>query len=295
MTSPHYGFRPSKDVIRRMFVDCLTHLSPIAPVNSYRYVGLGALEFFDFELVHRNLSIQDLTSIEWATNEERYAANKPYQSIRMLHGTSTHALGRMKWDDLSIVWLDYESTFNSTVLADITYLSARLAPGSFLAVTLNCEPGKLAGRRDRLAQIVEDHRVPAHATDATLGAWGWAAAQQKILFSTLRSQLQKRPDAASWKQLLNFNYQDGARMQMIGGLIASPSLEKTIKACDFEHLGYTRPGPDPMVIEVPYLTTHEQSILRRKLPRKARQRLHLPGLSTDELKRYEAVYQWIEA
>jgi hypothetical protein len=48
-----YELRPSKAVTRRLLVDVLRRLPTVAALPDYQYVGFGALEFLDFELVHR--------------------------------------------------------------------------------------------------------------------------------------------------------------------------------------------------------------------------------------------------
>ena len=99
-----------KDVTRRIFANMLHQLDLNGDLRRYQYIGFGALEFIDFDLVHPNLGINDLFSIEKSGNIDRYEANKPYQCIDLLHGNSTDKLTEIDWKRLSIVWLDYEST-----------------------------------------------------------------------------------------------------------------------------------------------------------------------------------------
>lgn len=293
MSGPIYAQRPSKDVTRRIFVDMLQRLNVHGALSKYQYVGFGALEFIDFDLLHRNLGISRLTSIENDPNIERYEANKPYRCIKLLGGHSTDMLSRVDWNGLSVVWLDYESQMNEVVFNDVEYLSQKLTPGSVLAVTLNAEPGPLKGRRDRLAKNVTEERVPQRVDDDTLGEWGWAAAQQRLLFSTLRRRLQKRVDQAEWWQVLNINYRDGARMQLIAGVISTPALEERLENLRFAEVDYYRDDATALVVELPYLTSHEESVLRRMLPKSSRQRASLPGVSKEDVQSYSAFYQWI--
>lgn len=295
MTGPVYSQRPSKDVTRRIFVDMLHRLGRGSSIDGYQYVGFGALEFVDFDLAHRDLGISRLTSIENDPNIQRYEANKPFQCIELLGGHSTDMLTRIDWSGLAVVWLDYECALKPIVFNDVEYLCSKLTPGSVLAITLNSEPGSLAGRRDRLAANVTEARIPSRVDDDRLGAWGWAEVQQRILFSTLRNRLQKRVDQASWRQILNIQYRDNARMQLIAGIISTPALEGALDHCQFDKLDYFRGEGDALRIEVPYLTTHEQSLLRKKLPRRRRQRLSLPGVPSKDLESYAEYYKWISA
>jgi hypothetical protein len=295
MPDPVYAHRPSKDVTRRIFVDMLRHLNRALNVREFQYVGFGALEFIDFDLMHRNLGITKLTSIENSSNIERYEANKPYRNIELLAGHSTDMLTRINWTGLSVVWLDYECPLQSIVFNDIEYLCTKLTPGSVLAVTLNAEPGRLDGRRDRFAKNVTEARVPQGVDDDILGSWGWAEAQQRILFSILRNRLSKRVDQASWKQVLNIQYRDNAKMQFTAGVVGTPALAAALEMCELSKLDYYRGSADALRIEIPYFTSHEQSLLRRKLPRGSHQRLSLPGVDATDVGNYANFYKWIGA
>jgi hypothetical protein len=292
---PIYAQRPSKDVARRIFVDMLHQLDANGDLRRYQYVGFGALEFIDFDLIHRELGIDRLYSIENNSSIARYEANKPYKCIELLAGESTDMLTKIDWRQLTLVWLDYESTLNSVVFTDVEYLCQKLVPGSVLAVTMNAHPGKLSGRRDRLAALIGEDRIPANTTDNTLGGWGWAQVQQRVLFSTIRRQLQKRVDTASWWQALNINYRDEAPMQMIAGVISTPAIEPKIDATGISNLFYYRPEGEALEIRIPYLTANEQRALRRSLPRtRGRRWPTLPGVSRETIQKYGEFYRWID-
>lgn len=296
MTGPVYAHRPSKDVTRRIFVDMLHQLDFDGAMKHYQYVGFGALEFIDFDAIHRSLGITQMFSIENDPNIERYEANKPYQCISVLPGHSTDMLTKVNWSALSVVWLDYECQLNSQVLTDVEYLCQKLVPGSVLAVTLNASPGALADRRERLVANIGEERVPPKTDDDTLGDWGWAKAQQRVLFTTLRRKLAKRPDSAFWWQGLNVNYRDGAPMQLVAGVIGTPALEARLDQSGVAKASYFRPEGVALSVEVPYLTAHEQRLVRRKLPLRKRQRVPtLPGVPAADVSNYVGHYQWIGA
>lgn len=294
MSRPIYAQRPSKDVVRQMFVQMMSRLNKVDELRNYQYVGFGALEFIDFDLVHRRLEINDMISIEQdSAHGDRYEANKPYQCIQIVPDSSLNALPHIDWSRLSIVWLDYECALVEDVFTDVGYLGAKLIPGSALAITLNAEPGHLDDRLTRLRANVTAQRVPQGYDDDTLGSWGWATAQQRLLFATLRRETQRRSDAAVWRPIMNVRYRDDARMQMYVGVIGSPGLNNLLHSCHFQDASYYSDGLDATVIDVPYLTEHEQSTIRKKLPRKKYQRLSLPGVDPERLKQYTDVYQWI--
>jgi hypothetical protein len=294
MSSPIYRMRPSKQVARHMFVEALLRMTPIAKPTAFQYVGFGALEFIDFDLLHRRLGISRMFSIESDLYSiDRYRQNRPYNGIEILPGRATDQLGLIDWQHLSIVWLDYTKRLNDEAIGDVEYLCRELLGGSVLAVTFNADPGKLTLRRKRLASAVTEARVPSHVTTATLGDWGLAATQHAIFSSLVNSTLSSRGDAASWHQFLNINYQDGARIQFIAGIIGLPGMQNTIEACHLDEPFYTRDGTDPFTIRVPYFTAKERRALNEQLPRGRGRRLGLIGVDKSDIDAYAEVYRWL--
>ncbi|WP_369803443.1 O-methyltransferase [Geodermatophilus sp. DSM 45219] len=292
-----YELRPSKAVTRRLFVDVLRRLSAVAAPSDYQYVGFGALEFADFELVHRQLGIAKMTSIEGdAAHVERYIWNRPYGGIEVLAGRASTILPSLDWSQLSIVWLDYTSTQTAEVLADIDTVASRLLPGSVLAVTLNAHPQKLGERVAALESAVGADRVPLEASEARLGQWGLADVQWEILNAELRRTLSERADSAVWRQVLNIHYQDAARMQIVAGVVSNPATERLIDQCRFSDLDFVRAGSDALRLKVPLLTLPERSWLNRQLPVAAGAALDpSPGVSEADVAAYLDIYRYLEA
>lgn len=277
-------------------VDMLDRLGPVAPPADYHYIGLGALEFIDFELVHRRLGITTMTSIEQDIQHlDRYKSNRPHNNITLLGGKAIDQLSNVRWSAFNAVWLDYECPLNmDEVLPSMRYLASKLTDGDFLAVTMNAEPGPLKGRLDRFKKNVGDALVPANTDDDTLGGWGWAARQQQILFNVLRNELRMGGRNRSWNQVLNICYGDGARMQTVAGVIGTPALAQTLSGCRFGDLAFYRPDKEALVVQVPYLTPKESRALNEKLPRTSRRPLRLPGVDPDKVKAYVKLYRWLE-
>lgn len=294
MTDVVYAHRPSKDVTRQIFVDCLYRVVAQPGAPAFQYVGFGALEFIDFDMVHRVLGIDRLTSIEKAQDLERYRYNKPFRCISLEQGDAKDALTRIDWSGLSIVWLDYECTLNQDVLSTLEYLCSKLTPGSVLAVTLNAHPGPLEGRLDRFEANVSTTRVPNGIDDDRLGDWGWAAAQQQIAYALIRNRLKKRPDQAAWWQMLNIHYQDNARMQLFAGIVSTHALRPQLESLRLDLRSYYRPYQESLLVKVPYLTNRERSALEQKLPFRGR-RPQLPGVTAEDIKQYADYYRWMGA
>ena len=95
-----------------MLCECFRRLSPIARVDTYRYVGFGSTYFSDFSLIHRALGITDLVSIERETDKrDRFELNRPYGSIELMFGESTELLPELDWraQDDHVVGLQWQA------------------------------------------------------------------------------------------------------------------------------------------------------------------------------------------
>lgn len=60
----NYALRPAKAIERRMLCAALAGLHRFQRIEDYRYIGFGSIYFSDFQLLHRELGISDMLSIE---------------------------------------------------------------------------------------------------------------------------------------------------------------------------------------------------------------------------------------
>lgn len=290
-----YGDRQSKQVSRRILVETLRRLQAIDKLSSYSYVGFGAYQFLDFDLVHRHLGIDHMTSIE--SDDKlitRCHFNAPYRGIHVLLGTAGTILPTLDWSRKSIVWLDYTQRLRREEIADCENVALVLEPGSVLAVTLNCHGGEDGKRRANLARAVGEERVPIGITEAKLGEWGLAKTQRELLTSLLHKTLASRGDGTTWQQILNIHYRDDARMQMVVGIVDHPDLHAKIQACRFEDMPEVSFDADAVVIDLPSLTLRERQALAKKLPAKTTLK-DFAGLASKDLEAYARFYRWLDA
>lgn len=287
-----YSDRQSKLVTRRILVAALKRLQAVDQLSNYAYVGFGAYQFLDFDLVHRHLGVKELTSIE--SDEDLLARchfNAPYKGISILHGTATTMIPTLDWNRRAIVWLDYTQRLREAELADCENVALRLTPGSVLAVTLNCHPGRGATRRDDLAKAVGAANVPIGMSNAKLGEWGLAKVQRNLLTSRIDRVLGNRGDLG-WQQILNINYKDSARMQLIVGVVTDSETHEALQMCRFEDMPEASPDGEALEIEIPNLTVRERQALSKKLP--AKKLKGFAGLAEEDLARYAQFYRWLD-
>lgn len=296
MAGVSYAQRPAKHVQRRMVVDALRRMRSFSELEDYQYVGFGGMEFVDFELVHRELGIANMTSIELdSSGAARYRFNAPFSSVRLLFDRASAVLPTLLDEPiLRIVWLDYESRVNLEVLQDVGTALRKLLPGSAFIVSVNAQgPARAAQRLEQFTQDVGADRVPSGATDATLAQWGWAQASYDVLVADAQAEIARRADGCAFEQIFHFRYADGARMLTWGGVLVGPGNRPAFAGSDFPALPQVRTGQDPPYeIAPPLLTMREALHLNAQLPHSAPEELDASGIPVRDLRSYADLYRW---
>jgi hypothetical protein len=261
-----YSQRPSKYIERCILADMLRRLEPhIAPLNSYRYVGFGGLEFADFDLFHRELGIIKMISMEKSgASVKRYNFNRPFGGIEVQHGHAKDLLPKLEWNDLNIVWLDYQDNLTSQIVGECQTVLRSIIPGSILMVTLNAGAG--SGRQKLLETNLDRNWIPDIKGSDLGKPWGFAQAQHRILAEQLKDTADRRSDSIFLRQFTNIYYQDNARMQTIGWFIGSPGVNAAIDNTRILEHPFARLDDTPAIISLPVLTRREIAYLNTRLP-----------------------------
>ncbi|GAA3680304.1 hypothetical protein FB459_2177 [Yimella lutea] len=287
-----YEFRPAKAAQRRMIVDACRRLTAIAALDQYQYVGFGGLEFIDFVEFHRGLGVPQMTSIERDTNMlHRLEFNKPYNGIRLLMGEARNELPQVDWTKLSITWLDYTDVLTTDILRDVDFVVRSSQPGSVVIVTVNGAttgvrlPERLSNLRMNLGDLIADD-----LTDKDMAAWGPTRAERSVLQAAAHSA-SREAHGLPLRQLFNFHYADDAKMLTWGGIVTSPSLDRTIDLCRFEDLHFVRTGDDAFEINVPVLTEREITYLETELVG-AGPLPKIKGVEPKDIQSFAQVYRW---
>ena len=188
----NYSLRPAKAIERKMICETLSKLSHFQNIEEYQYVGFGSPYFSDFSLIHRNLGIQDLISIEKDDfNSERFDFNRPYSCIKTIFEHSNDALPKLNWEKLTILWLDYDYRLDSSMLTDISTFFTKAQPGSFFIITIDIKPEepkaeKLTNKElkqyriDNLRKRLGNVKLPADIDKRNLGVKGNISTIQEI-------------------------------------------------------------------------------------------------------------------
>ncbi len=305
-----YRIRPAKSVERKMLCEAFRRLAFFEPVENYRYIGFGSTTFVDFALVHTALATTDMISIE---KRDEYAArfefNRPFQCIKITYGDSNSILPELTWDKRVIIWLDYEGHLTDSELRDIAWVAMNVVSGSMLIVTVNVGSYRLPRRRPKgfdmqeyrletLKSNVGSEKVPGDIRGQDLESWEMARTFRRIVMNEIdqvlsdRNGMRAAEEMVKYRPLFNFQYQDGARMLTVGGVLYEERDEATLEQCQFGSLEFVRPDDTPYTIEVPILTPRERQYLNRKLPQGAvKEAIEEIGLTEIDVSNYARLYR----
>jgi hypothetical protein len=300
-----YTLRPAKNIERKMLVEVFGRFSAIQPLPMYRYIGLGAISFKDFALVHQRLGVIDMISMQpEEENRQRFVFNRPYSCISIKWGTSAQVLPTLTWHKRGILWLDYDEYLDASKLGDIATVVSSVRSGSILAVTVDVDPDRVgkgpeapARRMELLRGLVGDEKIPRGTKGNCLSGWGMGRVCCEIINNEIRQALSDRnapqPDTRrlAYHRLFNFHYADNAKMLTVGGYFVDPNDRRRLPPESFTDLDFVRPDREPYLIEVPIMTWREATHLNERLPRSAPDVSHPKWLPEDERRRYGKVYR----
>ncbi|WCT56769.1 hypothetical protein PQ456_04390 [Paenibacillus kyungheensis] len=299
-----YSLRPAKAIERKMLGELFSRLNIFAPINNYRYVGLGSIYFSDFILFHRLLGFKTMISIEnEIENQKRFKLNLPFRFIELKFGDALSILPTLKWNTQSIVWLDFDTSLNLDMLLCIEYLIKNLSSGSILLISCN---GSLKGRAtdfdDRKAIL--DEQLEGKLTEEIkkpnqIEGWSLAKLYRTIINEEINSSIVdrnrglKKEDKIKYEQLINIHYQENsrsARMLTVGGVIFKSKDSKKFNDCNFNNLNFVSNDNTPYDIKIPILTYKELKYLDSKMPIKKQLNNH--DIPISQINLYEKHYRY---
>lgn len=280
----NYSLRPAKAIERRMICDSLRCLSPFGELTTYRYVGFGSTYFSDFILFHKSLHIEDMISIEKDKHaKDRFEYNKPFGCIEIKYGASYEVLPTIEWNKKSIVWLDYDSPLEKTILDDLDTLTSKLVSGSVLIVTVSAEqdwPSKEGWdikeinkfREDKLRERLPNEKIPIEIKSIDLTGKNLGNLYKRIINNQLKQSVsnansaRSEDDKLNYKQIFDFRYADGCRMLTVGWLLFEQNYCNLAEQCKFSKNFNATQLDNPYEIKVPNLTLKEIQHLDSQMP-----------------------------
>jgi len=301
----HYLQRPAKNVERRMIAELILRLDRLRPLDQWRYVGMGSVYFGDFAVFHRTVGFTEMINIESddsLENRARFEFNKPFGCVDLRWGDTSDVLPTLEWDVPTVVWLDYDGKLDASKLGDIASVITACEPPTLVIVSVNVES---SGPNDAvLAEFSENvtpQKVPAGTLADDVAGWSLAELARQVMSAEVASALADRNgvineegDKLEWRQLVNFQYADGAKMATVGGLVSRAEDAAATDDADLTGLFFARGGEEPCRIRIPNVTNREILHLARQMPRDHGDLEH-EGIPERERRDFASAYRYFPA
>jgi len=231
----NYSLRPNKSVERRLLIRLLARLAQTDRFNiqAYRYIGFGSMWYADMILMHKQLGIADLVSIEKEVTRERRAKfNKPFSCITPVMGASNAKLQEIAWNKPTILWLDYNSVLSLDIFRDIEITLPKMKSGDLLFVSVNSFVKQLTVKDftqlQVLQQVCPNEDIPTDAS-RRLNASEFPALVGEILLNRMCTVSANSFKDETFLPLLNITYADDAPMVTVGGCLLNQEDKKIVE------------------------------------------------------------------
>jgi len=313
----NYSTRVAKNIERKMIRDFLLRFSISYPLEKYTYIGFGSKYFTDFLMFHKYLHIDKLISIEGDVgNRKKYEFNKPLNCIRMEYGMSNEILPTIDFPaDKTIIWLDYDGILEENCLTDIATLISKLDEGSMLLVSYNSRPIKpkelTTQYPDKSALeitkgYVEDNigkNYLPHDLDyrGLSNSKKYSQTLRKVVINCITKRLEvvnrgvSEMEKLRFKQVLNFDYQDGCEMSTLG-FVFSKEEQGTSKLdlCKLTDFDFYCEDDSAYEITAPNLTVKEIKSLLEAMPNDNLKLRDYKGVIAEtDINNFKKVYKYL--
>ncbi len=323
----NYTIRTRKSIERKMMLEVYRKLIFFDDFPNYQYVGMGSKYFVDFNLLHKELGIDDMVSIEAdVENLERFKFNIPYNCIKFMSGKSKEVLPGLELSKRAIIWLDYDGVFDNSMLEDINTIMSKIKSGSIVVISANssfyksgdvkkicienekCDKFITKGTRIEWCKNEFGDRFPSfdyetkeetkekHVTPVTATKIIRKMCLNEIenILGIRNGQLSEQ-EHLKFSQLFNFYYKDSAPMFTFGGIIYNESEEDKYDKCKFQDFDFVKSNEELFKIDIPFLTLKEVDLLNKLLhetDEKIIEELKKHSINENDLKLYKKVYRY---
>lgn len=258
----NYLLRTKKQIERKLIVEALQHLHTSVDLSRYHYLGLGSIYFADFQLFHKYLNINKMTSIEKnPSDEKRFRFNKPYGFIDFkISDAKDYLPDRLDWNDKLFIWLDYDGKIDEDIISSINLIASKAKSLDIFIITVNADSldlmkeGVFDDFKDKFDQYLEPTLTkPELKKDYTkiLG---------KIINACVSDGLTYNQEKRSFLQLFNYCYADGSTMYTFGGIFFDLDGEPSLEALKsrISTLNHVSCESDIKDIDCPIITSKEK-------------------------------------
>ncbi|MBR1597391.1 MAG: hypothetical protein IJ661_00595 [Lachnospiraceae bacterium] len=300
----NYQIRPAKSIERKMLCDLIREIQLLRSNGEMRYIGLGAKYFTDFLLLHNEFGITDMISIEAQKERQmRYEFNKPLKYIQMWYGSTNEVLPQLdNFDDkMNLIWLDYDSMFNETMLKDVETICKKLCVGSMFFLSCNCsfsgtQTDKMKAFKENVGEYF-DESTEKKQYSANNIPYTIKSLIDKQIKNSIEMRKRINNDNLEYLQLLFLKYKDGAQMLTIGGVIVDEKLRNNIENSRlFNKYDFISINNNLYSIDIPQLTNKEIQLILKNLPISEEEYIinqdKFFGIEYDEIAKFQKIYRY---
>jgi hypothetical protein len=289
--------RPKKQIERKIIAETLQHLDNLIDISKYHYFGFGSIYYADFQLFHKYLNIERMTSIDKSADDEsRFKFNKSYGFIEFeISDVKDYLPTRLNWDDNLFIWLDFDNEIDEDIVSSIKFIASKAKPLDIFIITVNAHSPdiKVAGLFENFMVKFGQYLEPT--LTKTEFKKNYTKILQKIIKACVYDGITHNQEKRKFLQLFNFCYEDGSNMYTYGGIFydldANPSLE-TLKD-RISTLTHVYGDDDIGNIDCPIITAREKLYIDSYIKEgEFRGELNNFCLCEADLKKYSKYYKY---
>lgn len=302
----NYQLRPAKSIERKMICALIRESIRALNLSDVRYIGLGAKYFVDFILVHNEFDIEEMVSIEAQIDKkERYDFNKPLKCIQMMYGKTKEMLPQL--GDLgtknNLIWLDYDGEFAEGTMDDIETIMRCAKKGSIIFFSWNssCRGKDQSEKQEtfmnNMGRFFDEKVAKSQYTNKRIPQMIRDMFYKQVE-DTLVSRNKYIDEKLEFYQIMFLEYQDGARMMTVGGVLVDKDLKMKLENSQIfsKYVFSRRKEDDAFVIEVPKLTNKEIQLILKNIPlsrdeyETIKDEFH--GIDYEEIQQFQTIYKY---
>lgn len=258
----NYLLRPKKQIERKIIAETLQRLDKLIDISKYHYFGFGSIYYADYQLFHKYLNIEKMTSIDKSADDEnRFRFNKPYGFIDFeISDVKEYLPSKLDWNDNLFIWLDFEKAINKDIVSSINFIASKAKPLDIFIITVNAHSPDVS-----VKGLFEDFMVNfGQYLEPTLTKpefkRNYTEILQKIIKACIYDGLTHNQDNRKYLQLFNFYYQDGTTMYTYGGIFYDLNADISLNTLKSRISDLNHVYDDDVIgnIDCPIITTKEK-------------------------------------
>jgi hypothetical protein len=269
----NYLLRPRKQIERKILIEILKN---VRSIDSYHYVGLGSIFYYDFILFHKYLNVTNMTSLDCEKEVSRFDFNRPYDFVTFVNKTTTEFLSEYDFAERTLMWFDYDSMLydpktqspNDSILNDIQIVTRRATPKTLFFITIDIGPPQVLQQQDAFRSafghlLPSKYKTELYRVNNARFLLRYRYMIQEIILNFIEEESKFR--RAKFHKLFSFYYRDTAPMYTIGGIYDDTKGFRETQSLIASNEFISSRSNQITDIDVPILTYKEKIHLDRKV------------------------------